>query len=297
VGEELKVRLGVAPAPGTGPAEFAGLAETLEAAGIDSLWLSELVYAPEVDPLIGMAHALARTSKLKVGTGVAILPGRNPVLVAKQLVTLAGLAPKRVLPVFGLRPANPAEHILFPVPEGKRAKVFDESLTLLRLLLEQDNVSFDGEFFQVDGITVGPRPAKRLDVWLGGSAPAALRRAGRLSDGWLGSFHSPAQARAARVAIQDAAAEAGREIEADHFGLSLLVATEGMPERMFAAAEQRQPGTPITELVATSWAEARRLLEQHIDAGLSKFVLRPGHSGDYQRFLDGFQRELMPLQN
>ena len=297
MGEELKVRLGVAPAPGTGPAEFAGLAETLEAAGVDSLWLSELVYAPEVDPLIGMAHALARTSKLKVGTGVAILPGRNPVLVAKQLVTLAGLAPKRVLPVFGLRPANSAEHNLFPVPEGKRAAVFDESLTLLRLLLEHDNVSFDGEFFQVDDVTVGPRPAKRLDVWLGGSAPAALRRAGRLSDGWLGSFHSPEQARAARIAIQDAAAEAGREIEADHFGLSLLVATEGAPERMLAAAAKRRPGTPVTDLVATSWAEARRLLEQHIDAGLSKFVLRPGPSADYRRFLDGFQRELVPLQN
>ncbi|MER6797167.1 LLM class flavin-dependent oxidoreductase, partial [Amycolatopsis mediterranei] len=71
----LKIRLGVAPAAGTGPAEFAGLAERLEDAGVDSLWLSELVYSPEVDPMIGMAHALARTAKLKVGTGVAILPG------------------------------------------------------------------------------------------------------------------------------------------------------------------------------------------------------------------------------
>ncbi|WP_432852577.1 TIGR03854 family LLM class F420-dependent oxidoreductase [Amycolatopsis sp. CA-161197] len=296
MGEELKIRIGVAPAPGTGPAEFAGLAETLEAAGVDSLWLSELVYAPEVDPLVGMAHALARTTNLKVGTGVAILPGRHPVLVAKQLVTLAGLAPKRVLPVFGLRPANAAEHSLFPVA-GPRAAVFDEALTLLRLLLEQDDVHFAGEFYQVDGVTIGPRPAKRLDVWLGGSAPAALRRAGRLSDGWLGSFHSPEQARAARIAIQDAAAEAGREIEPDHFGLSLLVASEGMPDRMLEVAAKRRPGTPVTELVATSWAEARRLLEQHIDAGLSKFVIRPGHSGDYRRFLDGLHRELLPLQN
>ena len=85
---------------------------------------------------------------------------------------------------------------------GPRAAVFDEALTLLRLLLEQDDVHFAGEFYQVDGVTIGPRPAKRLDVWLGGSAPAALRRAGRLSDGWLGSFLSPEQARAARIAIQ-----------------------------------------------------------------------------------------------
>nr|WP_221458877.1 TIGR03854 family LLM class F420-dependent oxidoreductase [Amycolatopsis jiangsuensis] len=290
--------MGVAPAPGTGPARFAELAGTLEEAGVDSLWLSELVYAPDVDPMIGMAHALARTSRLKVGTGVAILPGRHPVLVAKQLVTLAGLAPKRVLPVFGLRPARAAEGALFPVPRGRRAAVFDESLTLLRLLLDGDEVDFHGEFFQVEGATVGPRPPKRLDVWLGGAAPAALRRAGRLSDGWLGSFLPPDQARAARIAIQQAADEADREIEADHFGLSLAVAFDGdVPDELREMTARRSPGVPVTDVVATSWAEARRLLEQHIDAGLSKFVLRPVGTGGYAEFLDGFRRELMPLQN
>jgi probable F420-dependent oxidoreductase len=292
----LKIRLGVAPAAGTGPAEFAGLAGRLEDAGVDSLWLSELVYSPEVDPMIGMAHALARTSKLKVGTGVAILPGRHPVLVAKQLLTLAGLAPKRVLPVFGLRPARAAETGLFPVPPHRRAAVFDESLVLLRRLLEEDEVSFDGEFFQLDGVRLGPRPAKRLDVWLGGAAPAALRRTGRLADGWLGSFHTPAQARDARIAIQRAAAEAGREIEEDHFGLSLVVADRGIPGELAAVAERRSPGVPVTDLVATSWPEARRLVEQHIEAGLSKFVLRPGHA-DFDGFLEKFQAELVPLQN
>jgi probable F420-dependent oxidoreductase len=292
----LKIRLGVAPAAGTGPAEFAGLAERLEEAGVDSLWLSELVYSPEVDPMIGMAHALARTSELKVGTGVAILPGRHPVLVAKQLRTLAGLAPKRVLPVFGLRPARAAETALFPVPPGRRAAVFDESLVLLRRLLEEDEVSFDGEFFQVEGVDLGPRPAKRLDVWLGGAAPAALRRTGRLADGWLGSFHTPSQAREARIAIQRAAAEAGREIEEDHFGLSLVVADRGIPGELAAVAERRSPGVPVTDLVATSWPEARRLVEQYIEAGLSKFVLRPGHA-DFDGFLEKFQAELVPLQN
>ncbi|GHF95779.1 MULTISPECIES: TIGR03854 family LLM class F420-dependent oxidoreductase [Amycolatopsis] len=292
----LKIRLGVAPAAGTGPAEFAGLAQRLEDAGVDSLWLSELVYSPEVDPMIGMTHALARTSKLKVGTGVAILPGRHPVLVAKQLLSLAGLAPRRVLPVFGLRPARAAEAALFPVPSGRRAAVFDESLVLLRRLLEEDEVSFDGEFFQLERVRLGPRPQKRLDVWLGGSAPAALRRTGRLADGWLGSFHTPSQARDARIAIQRAAAEAGREIEEDHFGLSLAVADRGIPDELAAVAARRNPGVPLPELVATSWPEARRLVEQHIEAGLSKFVIRPAHA-DFNGFLEKFQAELVPLQN
>src|SRR5208282_1336894 len=97
----------------------------------------------------GMAFALSRTQRLKVGTGISVLPGRHPVLVAKQLASLAGLAPARVLPVFGLQPAQPAERVLFPVPEGRRAAVFDESLTLLRLLLTSETTSFEGEFFSV----------------------------------------------------------------------------------------------------------------------------------------------------
>src|SRR3981081_3557650 len=132
----MKIRFGVGIGRTTGAAELPGVVDRLEAAGVDSLWLSELVYSPQVEPFIGMAHALARSTRLKVGTGVAILPGRHPVLVAKQLASLAALAPKRVLPVFGLRPARPAEHDLFPVAGG-RAAVFDESLVLLRKLLEQ----------------------------------------------------------------------------------------------------------------------------------------------------------------
>src|SRR5258708_6737734 len=173
-----------------------------------------------------MAYALARTTNLKVGTSVAVLPGRHPVLVAKQLATLAGLAPRRVLPVFGLKPARPAEQAAFPVPPKSQSAVFDESLTLIRQLLSQETVTFQGDFFTVHEASVGPRPARPLDIWLGGSAPGALRRVGRLGDGWLASFLSPAEAGAGRQAIEAAAAEAGREIEPDHYGISLAVADE-----------------------------------------------------------------------
>lgn len=125
----MKVRIGVSLGAAGVPAQFGAAVDALEAAGVDSLWLPEMVYGSLVDPFIGMAHALARTSRLKVGTGVAVLPGRHPILVAKQLATLAALAPRRVLPVFGLKPARPAEQAAFPVPPGRRAAVFDESNT------------------------------------------------------------------------------------------------------------------------------------------------------------------------
>ena len=102
----------------TGPDQLAAVVDHLEATGVDSLWFSELVYSKAVDPFVGMGFALARTTNLKVGTSVAVLPGRHPVLVAKQLASLAGLAPKRVLPVFGLRSAIPADVIARYTAEG-----------------------------------------------------------------------------------------------------------------------------------------------------------------------------------
>src|ERR1700710_762847 len=176
----MKIRFGVGlgAGPEASPSELPHLVDRLEAAGIDSLWFSELVYTDAVDPFVGMAYALARTSKLKVGTSVVILPGRHPVLVAKQLASLAALAPKRVLPVFGLRSAIPAERDVFVVPDGKRAAVFDEALRLLKVALTGAEADFTGEFFSATSIAVGPRPATQLDVWLGGSAPSGFRRIG-----------------------------------------------------------------------------------------------------------------------
>jgi probable F420-dependent oxidoreductase len=298
----MKVRIGISLGPAGTPGEFAGAVDLLEQAGVDSLWLSEITYSPMVEPFIGMAFALARTRRLKAGTGVSVLPGRHPVLVAKQLASLAGLAPGRVLPVFGVLPAQPAERALFDVPDGRRAAVFDESLELIRLLLTAERVSFDGEFFTVSDATVGTLPAKPLDIWLGGSAPAGLRRIGRLADGWLGSLLTPAEAGAAVKIIQEAAAEARREVEDDHFGLSLPVVLAGnehggIPAPLLASINRRRPGADPATLVAAGWDGARRMIGQYVEAGLSKFVVRPASPGPFGPFLDGFVRELLPIQN
>ncbi len=292
----MKVRIGIALGSAGVPGGFAAAVDDLEQAGVDSLWLPEMVYGPLVDPFIGMAHALSRTERLKVGTGVSVLPGRHPVLVAKQLASLAGLAPGRVLPVFGLRPARRSERALFAVA-GPRAAVFDESLELLRLLLTQETVSFSGKFFTVEGASVGPRPAKPLDIWLGGTAPGALQRVGRLGDGWLASFITPGEAAAGRAAIEEAAAAAAREVEPDHYGISLAVATDGIPDALVAAVRERRPDADPASLVATSWPGARRMIEEYVAAGLTKFVIRPAAAGgSLADFLGPFAAEMMPLQ-
>ena len=290
----MKIRIGVGLGAETDPTDLPHIVDRLEAAGIDSVWLSEHVYWTAVDPFIGMAHALARTTKLKAGTSVAVLPGRHPVLVAKQLASLAALAPKRVLPVFGLRPARRSEWDVFGVPEGRRAAVFDESLALLRAVLSGDRTDFAGEFFEVEGAQVG---GARLDIWLGGAAPAALRRIGRYGDGWLGSFLPAADAKQGRAAIEAAAAEAGREIEPDHYGISLLLAEGGLTRDLVTTARARRPGADPADLIATSWPELHRLLDGYLAAGLTKFVVYNRGPAPRDEFLDRFAEELLPRQN
>lgn len=293
----MKIRFGVGLAGDTAPEALPALVDRLEALGIDSLWFSELVYSQAVDPFVGMAFALSRTTRLKVGTSVVVLPGRHPVLVAKQLASLAALAPKRVLPVFGLRSALPAERAAFVVPDGRRAAVFDESLRLLRAALETDGASFTGEFFDVREVAVAPRPATPLDIWLGGSAPAGFRRIGRLADGWLGSFLTPDEARLGRQMIEADAADAGRSIEPDHFGINLAVSDAGLGDALRAAVRTRRPDVDPAELVADGWPALHRLIDRYVDAGLTKFVVRPVGAAPVDEFVDRFAEELLARQN
>ncbi|KUI35050.1 TIGR03854 family LLM class F420-dependent oxidoreductase [Mycobacterium sp. GA-2829] len=293
----MKIRFGVGIGAETPATALAPLVDHLESSGVDSLWFSELVYTEATDPVVGMAFALGRTERLKVGTSVAILPGRHPVLVAKQLASLAALAPKRVLPVFGLQSAIPAERAVFAVPKGSRAAVFDESLALLRAALAGSPADFDGEFFAVRDIAVAPRPQRPLDIWLGGSAPAALRRIGRFGDGWLGSFLTPEEARRGREEIDRAATESGRSIEADHFGISLAVADGGLTDQMVEVVRARRPDVDPADLIAPDWQALHRQLDAYIDAGLSKFVIRPAGAVPMDRFVERFIAELLPREN
>ncbi len=293
----MKIRFGVGLGADIGPEHLAETVDHLESVGIDSLWFSELVYSHLVDPFVGMAFTLARTTRLKVGTSVAVLPGRHPVLVAKQLASLSAVAPKRVLPVFGLRSALPVERDLFVVPDGKRAAVFDESLKLLRIALREDNVDFSGDYFTVRGVQVLPKPTPPLDIWIGGATPAAFRRIGALGDGWLGSFLTPAEAGQARRAIVAAAEDAGREIEPDHYGINLAVGNGDLPAPVLAAIRKRRPDLDPAELVAADWPTLHRRLDGYIEAGLTKFVIRPAGDIKLPDFVENFDTELIPRQN
>jgi len=298
-----KVRIGLGSIPlGDAPGpELAELVDACEERGVDSIWLADQASGPGIDPLVGLAFAAGRTQRLKLGTGVVVLPGRNPMLVAAQLASLVALAPRRILPTFGVRPATERERSLFPVPDGQRAAVFDEALEVVRRLLAEPLVTHHGRFFQLDDASVGPLPPRPLDLWLGGKAPAGLRRIGRLADGWLGSFVTPDEAAACRAGIEAAAAEAGREIEDDHYGTNMAVIPseidDATRDAVLASLGRRRPDLDPRLLVADGWDAAREQVRRFVDVGLSKFVLRPAVPvPSWRSFLDQFGAEILPLQ-
>src|SRR5947199_933096 len=143
----MKVRIGYGIGTqglAEGGARFAELIDALEALGFDSIWCSERATGSIPEPMVSLAFAAGRTKKLKLGTSVQVLPGRNPVLLAKQWATLDRLSGGRALPAFGLGVAEPMEQQAFGVAREDRGALFDEMLPLLRRFWTEDAVDHDG---------------------------------------------------------------------------------------------------------------------------------------------------------
>jgi alkanesulfonate monooxygenase SsuD/methylene tetrahydromethanopterin reductase-like flavin-dependent oxidoreductase (luciferase family) len=153
-----------------------------------------------------------------------------------------------------------------PAIGRRRGEVFDENLDLVRAYLAAGH----------DGITVLPRTIQQpLEFWVAGTAPEAQRRAGQRSDGWLTSLLTPEEARQGREVVEAEAEKAGRKIDPEHFGVSLAYAEGEIPPGLLTTIATRRPGTDPATLVPTGLTAAAALLERYIEAGFSKFVVRP----------------------
>ena len=277
---------------------FGQLVDTLEALRFDSLWLSEKVTDSCPDPLVAMAFAAGRTEKLKFGTSVMVLPGRNPMLLAKELATLDRLSGGRLLPAFGLGQVDPGEQQAFGVERGERSSRFDEVLPLLRRFWTEDTVDHEGPHFRYEAARVRPHPVQQpIDVWLGGIAPSELRRTGRLGDGWLPSFCTPDDVRRGRPEIERVAAEHGRAIDPEHFGALVPYGIDGIPDVVAALVARRRPGVDPAEVIGPDLATLRHRLEAFVEAGASKFVVVPlAEPERWDDHLADLADEVMPLQ-
>ena len=282
-----------------GNEQFGVLVDELERLRYDSLWLSERITGAAPDPVVGLAFAAGRTTKLKLGTSVMVLPGRNPMLVAKELASLDRLSNGRLLPAFGLGIVDPGEQQAFGVAREDRAAWFDEALPLLRRLWLEDSVDHDGTRFTLKAARVRPRPVQTPpDVWLGGRAPSELRRVGRLGDGWLPSFCTPADAAAGRPVVEEAADAAGRTIDPEHFGALIPYLRDGeIPDQLRQVVAVRKPGVDAGEIVPVGFDRLAEHIGRFVDNGASKFVVVPVREpDDWDTELAELGAAVLPLQ-
>lgn len=275
----MKIRIGFGLGTHTSANDagsFGELVDALEDLRFDSLWLSERLTGDAPDPLTALAFAAGRTRKLKLGTSVLVLPGRNPVVLAKEMASLDRLSGGRFLPAVGLGAPAPVEHQAFGVQRAERAPWFDEALGLMRRLWTEDRVTHQGERFRVEDLALRPKPVQQpIDVWLGGQAPSELRRVGRLGDGWLPSFCTVDDVAGGWALVTETAAAHGRSIDPEHLGTLVTYTYGAIPERITALLAARRPGLAPQAVIPVGLDALRARLIELTQVGASKFVVVP----------------------
>jgi probable F420-dependent oxidoreductase len=182
------------------PEAAARIAVLAEQLGYDSLWAGEHVVVPSprvepspmepdepiLDPLVALAHLAGHTERILLGTGVIILPQRNPVVLAKQLASLDVLSRGRLIAGIGVGYLEP-EMTAIGVPMDGRGARADEYLAAMRSLWQDDAPAHAGRYVNFEGVDAYPRPVQKpLPVVVGGHTERAHRRAARHADGWYG---------------------------------------------------------------------------------------------------------------
>ncbi len=263
--------------------------ERTAAAGLDHLCVGDHVSFRDgygYDGLV-QATALAVLSPLPVHTAVYLLLLRNPVTVARQLCSLAQLAPGRLVFGVGLGGDDPHELEVCGVDVRTRGRRMNDCLAIVRALLAGETVDHDGEVFSVHGARVTPTPPAPVPIVVGGRSRAALQRAARLGDGWLGVFVAPERWNDSRTQVEDFARELGRTDVPWQHGLSVWVgfgdsradaelrlgaAMEGLYQRPFRDFAAYAPhGTPD---------DVAAQLARYADAGCRTFNLIPVAADD-----------------
>jgi len=218
------------------PARAVRLARAAESAGFESIWTVDHVVVPRgyrsaypydpsgrlpsgegtvfPDPLIWLAYVAAATSTLRLGTGILIVPQRNPLVLAKELATLDSLSGGRMILGAGIGWLE-EEFQALGVPFAGRARRMEEAIAAMRALWGEEQASFDGQTASFTDCFLRPQPvAGSIPVHIGGHSEAAARRAGRIGDGFFPLGVGPDELPPLIDLIRASAVEAGRDPEA-----------------------------------------------------------------------------------
>jgi probable F420-dependent oxidoreductase len=187
-----------------GPDAVASLARAIEEIGFDQLDMFDHVVMghptddrpamaypsnmPVLEALMTLSYAAAATSTIGLGTEVLILPQRQPTLVARQVNTLDILSGGRVRLGVGVG-WQQSEYEALGVNFTARGKMMDEAIDFMKTWWQEENVSYQGQFYSADNMAMEPNSPQgaNIPIWIGGNSEAALKRAGRIGDGWMAS--------------------------------------------------------------------------------------------------------------
>lgn len=274
----------------------------------DSLWVGDhIAFAvPITDALTQLTYAAALTDRLTLGTGIYLLPLRHPVPVAKQVAALDTLSGGRLIFGIGVGGEFPGEFAACGVPVNERGARLDESIQILKQLWTGDKVSHQGKHFQFKDVQMLPKPGSTggPPIWCGGRKEAALRRCGRLADGYISYVVTPDMYKSALQLIAAGAASAGRSLRqfgtahllfarvGDNYEDAFAAANAHLSQRYamdFSAATKKYTAVGRPEDVAARMDEFRQ-------AGVRHFVLdMVGPNADRFDQLERFASDIRPL--
>ncbi len=285
-------------APGTTTIEPRRISRYLQRAeelGFPSAWTAENIIggSPSLDPLELMSFAAACTERIDLGCAVLLTPVRDPVHLAKSLATLDQLSQGRLIVGVGL--GSPRFDAAYGIDSHTRVGRFTEGLDLMKRLWTQPSVTVEGRFWQLHEAQMEPKPVQQPypRLWLGGSAPAAVRRAVKVADGFIGAGGSSTSDFANQVTlIKRALAEAGRDPNQFPIAKRVYIAVDNDRERAEQQLKERFP--PYAKVAAWGTPEecAQKIKEVH-EAGAELVVLSPWF--DFDEHLERIAGEIAPL--
>ena len=285
---------GLKPYSMPSPESFRALAERAEDLGYDSIWIADRIASGQggmflLEGMVTLAAFVGYTRRITLGTSVLLLPLRHPALVAKQVASLDYLSGGRLITAVGIG-ENPKDYEAVQVPYRERGARVDEAIAVLRRLWDEGPASFEGRFFRFEDVWIEPGPiqAGGPPIWVGGASEAALRRAGRLGDGWIGYMLTTERYEHSLGVIRDHAREAGRDPDAFTPGLMLPIHTDpdgdrarrDVHERLTVLAN-RYKGHATADFLAREVCavgtpeECVDKLKAFEEAGVRSFVLNP----------------------
>jgi probable F420-dependent oxidoreductase len=270
---------------------IAAMARAADRLGYDVVWTAEhLVFPREIrtpypyggsfpydvdDPIFDVATTLAwvaaQTTRVRLGSSVVVLPYHHPVALAKALATVDVLSGGRLL--LGVAGGWLREEFeLLGVPFDERGARTDEAIALLKHVWTSERIHFEGRFFSLRDAAQAPKPLQKPHppIWIGGDGPRALRRVGRLGDGWVAAPRSRAQLAASIAAIRREAERAGRDPAA--IGVASGGGARTLDELVGSIPELERIGITIVNVPALFWAKT---FEESIEL-LERFAERAG---------------------